>query len=46
VKNPGRVCRGVARVLLDGQEKPGAAEIKLIDDGREHHVEVTLGGAS
>jgi cyclic beta-1,2-glucan synthetase len=44
VKNPGRVCRGIARVSLDGQEKPGAAEIKLVDDGRQHHVEVTMGG--
>jgi hypothetical protein len=30
---------------LDGEELSGApAQIKLIDDGRHHHGEITLGG--
>jgi cyclic beta-1,2-glucan synthetase len=45
VKNPRGVNRGIAKVLLDGQEVPGTAcEIRLIDDGRDHHGEITLGG--
>jgi cyclic beta-1,2-glucan synthetase len=44
VKNPSGVSRGIAKVLLDGQELPGAAGgIKLVDDGRHHFCEITLG---
>jgi cyclic beta-1,2-glucan synthetase len=44
VKNPRGVSRGVAHATLDGKELAGPmCEIKLVDDGREHHGEVTLG---
>jgi cyclic beta-1,2-glucan synthetase len=46
VKNPRGVSRGIAGGSLDGQELPGAAgQIKLIDDGRHHDGEITLGNA-
>jgi cyclic beta-1,2-glucan synthetase len=44
VKNPRGVSRGIAHAALDGRELAGAAiEINLVDDGRDHHCEVTLG---
>jgi cyclic beta-1,2-glucan synthetase len=44
VKNPRGVSRGIAGASLDGKELPsGACEIKLVDDGRYHYGQVTLG---
>jgi cyclic beta-1,2-glucan synthetase len=43
VENPKGVCRGIARVQLDGAPLEAAAPIPLSDDGREHRVEVELG---
>ena len=44
VENPDRVCRGVARVELDGSPlKDSAGMIPLADDGGEHQVRVVLG---
>ncbi len=46
VKNPRGVSRGIARASLDGEELSGApAQIKLVDDGRHHFGEITLGAA-
>ena len=42
VENPRGVCRGVARIVLDGEEI-AEREIPLADDGREHRIEVELG---
>ena len=42
VKNPGRICKGVASVQLDGAGVP-AGPVRLLDDGATHLVEVTLG---
>ncbi len=44
VGNPDRVCRGVARVRLDGVDI-AAAPVTLLDDGATHLVEVTLRAA-
>jgi cyclic beta-1,2-glucan synthetase len=43
VENPKGVCRGVARVSLDGSLLPAGALLPLSDDGSEHRVEVVLG---
>jgi cyclic beta-1,2-glucan synthetase len=44
VKNPRGVSRGIAHASLDGKELAGpVCEIRLFDDGREHHGEVILG---
>jgi cyclic beta-1,2-glucan synthetase len=44
VKNPRGVSRGVTQASLDGKTLGGtASEIKLIDDGRYHYGEITLG---
>ena len=43
VENPGRVCRGVASVRLDGTDV-AAGPLTLLDDRGTHLVEVTLGG--
>jgi cyclic beta-1,2-glucan synthetase len=43
VENPKGVCRGVARVSLDGAVLPEGALVRLSDDGSEHRVEVLLG---
>ncbi len=44
VDNPDRVCRGVARLELDGVRlPPGQLHVPLADDGRAHVVRVTLG---
>ena len=44
VKNPRGVSRGVAQASLDGKNLGGTpCEIKLVDDGRYHYGEITLG---
>jgi cyclic beta-1,2-glucan synthetase len=43
VENPKGVCRGVSRVSLDGTLLPGEALVPLVDDAREHRVQVVLG---
>ena len=42
VKNPGHVCRGVKRVILDGKQIAGNV-IPALSDGKAHQVEVELG---
>jgi cyclic beta-1,2-glucan synthetase len=43
VENPKGVCRGVSGVSLDGALLPGEALVPLVDDAREHRVQVMLG---
>jgi cyclic beta-1,2-glucan synthetase len=44
VKNPRGVSRGIAHATLDGKDSGGArGEIPLVDDGRYHYGEITLG---
>jgi cyclic beta-1,2-glucan synthetase len=44
VKNPRGVSRGVTQASLDGKNLSGApCEINLVDDGRYHYGEITLG---
>jgi cyclic beta-1,2-glucan synthetase len=44
VKNPRGVNRGIAHATLDGKELGGArGEFQLMDDGRYHYGEITLG---
>ena len=43
VDNPKKVCRGVARVSLDGTPLAAGALVPLSDDGSEHRVDVVLG---
>jgi cyclic beta-1,2-glucan synthetase len=43
VENPRGVCRGVARVSLDGTPLPKGGLVPLVDDGEEHEVQVLLG---
>jgi cyclic beta-1,2-glucan synthetase len=44
VKNPRGVNRGIARATLDGKELSAArGEFQLMDDGRYHYGEITLG---
>jgi len=45
VENPKSVCRGVATLKLDDQALPGDKNflIPLMDDGKTHRVQVTLG---
>jgi cyclic beta-1,2-glucan synthetase len=43
VENPRGVCRGVSRVSLDGTQLSGEALVPLVDDAREHEVQVVLG---
>ncbi len=44
VENPAAVCRGIARLELDGQAlSAGSTEIALADDGATHHIRVILG---
>jgi cyclic beta-1,2-glucan synthetase len=42
VQNPAGTNRGVQQVTLDGQAVPDRV-IELVDDGREHRVEVVMG---
>ena len=44
VKNPRGVTRGIAQASLDGKDLAGARDgIQLMDDGRYHYGEITLG---
>jgi cyclic beta-1,2-glucan synthetase len=44
VSNPRGVSRGVAQAALDGRTVAAPpCVIALLDDGREHHGEITLG---
>src|SRR3984885_86163 len=44
IKNPRGVNRGIAHAALDGKQLTGTAgEIQLMDDGRYHYGEITLG---
>ncbi|GGY30668.1 hypothetical protein GCM10008098_25240 [Rhodanobacter panaciterrae] len=43
VENPGKVCRGVTRVELDGQALAIDDAIALVDDGKTHQLRITLG---
>ncbi len=44
VKNPRGVNRGIAHAALDGKDLSGATgEFQLMDDGRYHYGEITLG---
>jgi cyclic beta-1,2-glucan synthetase len=44
VKNPRGVTRGIAQASLDGKDLAGAPDgIQLMDDGRYHYGEITLG---
>jgi cyclic beta-1,2-glucan synthetase len=44
VKNPRGVNRGIAQATLDGKDLISAVcEINLVDDGRYHYGEITLG---
>jgi cyclic beta-1,2-glucan synthetase len=44
VKNPRSVSRGIAHATLDGADLTGGpGEIQLMDDGRHHYGEITLG---
>lgn len=45
VENPDHVCTGVKSIHLDGQTLDARASIALLDDGRTHHLRVTLGPA-
>ncbi len=42
VMNPDHVCKGVAKMMVDGNEVAGNV-IPVFGDGKEHRVEVTLG---
>jgi cyclic beta-1,2-glucan synthetase len=42
VENPRGVCRGVARLEVDGTACDGS-DVPVVDDGREHSVRVVLG---
>jgi cyclic beta-1,2-glucan synthetase len=47
VENPDRVCRGIGRTTLDGTALPaGATHIALVDDGRQHSLDIVLGEAA
>ncbi len=43
VENPGKVCRGVAAIELDGQMLPTDAAVALADDGKAHRLRLVLG---
>jgi cyclic beta-1,2-glucan synthetase len=44
VENPGAVCRGIVKALLDDREiSPAPCTIGLVDDGEYHYVRITLG---
>ena len=42
VKNPNGVCKGVAKMVVDGVEVEGN-QIPLFEDGQSHRVEIVLG---
>jgi cyclic beta-1,2-glucan synthetase len=44
VDNPGGVCRGIVKALLDNREiSRTACKIDLVDDALEHYARITLG---
>jgi cyclic beta-1,2-glucan synthetase len=43
VENPGKVCRGVVTVEMDGQTLYAGAAIVLLDDGNTHRLRIVLG---
>jgi cellobiose phosphorylase len=43
VENPGKVCRGVASIELDGQTMVAGDAIALSDDGQTHKLRIVLG---
>ncbi|MCW4592173.1 glycosyl transferase [Gluconacetobacter entanii] len=43
VENPNHVCRGVTRLVVDGQPMGESRRITMLDDARQHTVSVTLG---
>ena len=43
VENPGKVCRGVTLVELDGQTMAADDAITLSDDGQTHKLRIVLG---
>ncbi|MBL8900804.1 MAG: glycosyl transferase [Planctomycetes bacterium] len=44
VENPDRISKGVARLLLDGVERPSSpAIVTLVDDGGIHRIQVVMG---
>ena len=43
VENPQRVCRGVARIELDGQTLTADKDVPLADDGATHRLRIVLG---
>ena len=43
VENPGKVCRGVTHVEMDGHQLDASAAIALADDGNTHQLRITLG---
>ena len=43
VENPGKVCRGVTGVELDGQTLAACDAVALVDDGQVHKLRVVLG---
>ncbi|OOG43610.1 glycosyl transferase family 36 [Rhodanobacter sp. C05] len=43
VENPGKVCRGVAGVELDGRTLTAGDAVALADDGQTHRLRVVLG---
>lgn len=42
VKNPNHVCKGVAKMVVDGKEQ-NSNIIPVFGDGKEHYVQVELG---
>lgn len=42
IKNPNHVCKGVAKMTVDGKEAAGNI-VPVFGDGKEHAVEVVLG---
>jgi cyclic beta-1,2-glucan synthetase len=45
VDNPHGVCRGIERISLDDREITTTDCVRLVDDGSDHQVRVTLGPA-
>jgi len=43
VENPGKVCRGVTSVELDGRMLAAGDAMALVDDGQTHAVRIVLG---
>ena len=43
VENPGKVCRGVKEIELDGQTMAAGDAVDLVDDGLTHKLRIVLG---